>query len=572
MFNSNNNLSSSVRNFLLSIGAGAFFSVAVGAIGGTAASAAEVSGVIHNAQGKPVPGAMVRLKDSENNLAETVYTDAQGQFQFQTDIESDNLELRVRAHYYRDQKGLVSLRSDTRLVQKVVMERMTGDQEISDSLPAIFHFSKLPFDQGDDELFNRADFQRDCAGCHQFGNAFTRWPRTAEQWLPTVRRMHGYGGNKDEALIAKRAELLAKGYDGKPVTKRPEFPVASELKSAKVYEYALPGIIFPHDAEVSRDDGLVYTVDRHGNKMIITDLATGKSRYVDQPVNKAPLAEGDTGYTGRSHLPGPHSLALGKSGLWYTTNATGGSIGVFDANNAEWTKEYDLPLPAHYPHTIRVDKQGVVWFTIAVSQQIGRIDPATGEVKLINLPKQKALGITFTTTPYGIDINPINGQVWFARLYGDRIGYVDPKTLEIHEFDSPVKAPRRLRFDTRGQMWLTGYSEGMIARINTDTMENRIYPMPEFEPGYRPAPYALGVHPQTQEIWINEVMTDHVYRLQPETGKFIAYPMPLRGTYTRDFSFTEDGWACTANSPIPNAALEDGMAGLICIDPGEATD
>jgi len=544
----------------------AFPLVVVGLIMSDSLLAAVLTGTIKGNDGQPINGAMVRLKDAEKNLAETVYSNAQGKFTLQTELDGGNLELRVRAPYYRDSKGLVALESDTRLQQKIVMERMTGDQEISDSLPAIFHFSKLPFETGEGDVFNRADFQRDCAGCHQFGNAFTRWPRTAEQWLPTVRRMHGYGGNKDEGLIAKRAELLAKGYDGKPVTDRPQFPVASELNSAKIYEYALPGIIFPHDAEVSHDDGLIYTVDRHGNKMVITDLKAGTSKYIDQPITKKPLAKGDAGYTGRSHLPGPHSLTLGKHGLWYTTNATSASIGVFDASTSEWTGEYVLPKPAHYPHTIRADKQGVIWFTVAVSQQIGRIDPATGDVKLINLPKQKALGLSFTTTPYGIDVHPENGQVWFARLYGDRIGYVDPKTLEVHEFDSPVKAPRRLRFDASGQLWVTGYSEGMIVRVNTDTMENRLYPMPEFEPGYRPAPYSLGVHPETQEIWINEVMTDHIYRLNPESGQFIAYPLPLRGSYTRDFSFTESGMACTANSPIPNAALEDFTAGLFCID------
>ncbi|BFM13965.1 carboxypeptidase regulatory-like domain-containing protein [Maricurvus nonylphenolicus] len=545
-------------------------SVALTAVAASVAvEAATLKGTVTDSDGRAIHGAMVRLKDAEKNLAETVYSDSEGNFVLNTELHSDNLELRVRAPYYRDQKGLVSLQDETVLVQDVLMERMTGAQEISDSLPAIFHFSKLPFDKEEGE-FNRADFQRDCAGCHQFGNAFTRWPRTAEQWIPTVARMHSYMGNKDEAMIQRRAELLAKGYDGKPVTLRPEFPMAPELQTAKIYEYALPGIIFPHDAEVSREDGLVYTVDRHGYKMIVSDLESGLSTYIDQPYSKAKLANAGNGYTGRTNKPGPHSLSLGENGLWYITNATSGSIGVFDANKAEWVNEYELPLPAHYPHTIRVDKENVVWFTLAGSQQIGRIDPATDKVDLINLPRQKPLGIALSTTPYGIDINPINGRVWYARLYGDRIGYIDPETLEAHEFDSPVKAPRRLRFDKKGQMWLTGYSEGMIARINTDTMENRIYPIPEFEEGYRPAPYALGVHPQTQEIWINEVMTDHVYRLQPDTGKFIAYPLPLRGTYTRDFSFTNEGWACTANSPIPNAALEDFTAGLFCIDPNLA--
>ena len=45
-----------------------------------------------------------------------------------------------------------------------------------------------------------------------------------------------------------------------------------------------------------------------------------------------------------------------------------------------------------------------------------------------------------------------------------------------------------------------------------------------------------------------------------------AYPMMLKGTYTRDVSFTKEGWACSANNPIPVGALEDGVAELICVD------
>lgn len=44
-------------------------------------------------------------------------------------------------------------------------------------------------------------------------------------------------------------------------------------------------------------------------------------------------------------------------------------------------------------------------------------------------------------------------------------------------------------------------------------------------------------------------------------------PMPLRGTYTREISFTEDGTVCMSNNPTPIEALEGGVAQIICIDP-----
>ena len=185
------------------------------------------------------------------------------------------------------------------------------------------------------------------------------------------------------------------------------------------------------------------------------------------------------------------------------------------------------------------------------------------------MPYVESGGLAGGTQPYGIDINPADGSIWYSRLFGDKIGRIDPVTLEVLEFDSPVRGPRRLRFNQQdGTLWLTGYSEGELARITTNAngFDSKVYPLPEFAKGFPPAPYALGVHPQTGDVWVNENMTDRIFRFIPEQERFIAYPVPLTGTYTRDFTFTEDGKACTSNNPLPMAALEGGIGELICIE------
>lgn len=525
-----------------------------------------LTGKISDSKGNPINGVMVRLKDSTTGISETVYTDQSGEYRLPTNM-SGKLALRTRIPYFSDVKEQLSIKDGSMLQKDFSLEPMVSDKEISDSLPGVFHFGEIAFDPDPTSPFSKASFQRDCAGCHQFGNEFTRQPRTVELWTPTVARMHGYMGNRDENAIARRSQMIVDAFQGKSLTFKPAFSVDSEIHNAKIYEYEWEGILFPHDADVSTTDGMVYAVDRHGYKMIVTDLSTGKSEYIDQPPSDREADVSGNGYTSRSGQPGPHSLALGKNNIWYTTNATDDTIGVFDAKTKQWKKSYILPEPARYPHTLRVDKENIIWFTLAVSDQLGRVDPSTGKIDLINLPKVKPVGLAGGTSPYGIDVSPIDGKVWYTRLYGDKIGYVDPKTLQVTEYNSPVRGPRRLRFNAKGTLWLTGYTEGMIARINPDDMDTKVFKMPEFKKGYRPAPYALAVNPDTQEIWINETMTDRVYRFVPEEERFIIYPMPLRGTYTRDFAFTTDGWACTANSPIINAALEDGVAGLICIDP-----
>lgn len=524
----------------------------------------DISGQVKDARGRAVAGALVRIQNAERGLSETVYSNAKGQFQLSSALEG-RLSLRVRAPYMEDY--VQQIEQDMNL--DIALRPMVSDEAISESLEAVFHFGNLPFEE--EGLNAKPMLQRDCSGCHALGTSLTRYPRTPEGWVPTIQRMHMYMGSTDKAVVAKRAEILAAGFNGDPLVIRPQYAVNEEIYNAKIYEYAMPGVLFPHDSEISHDDGKAYTVDRHGNKMIVTNLESGESTYIDQPMSTREFAADKNTYTGKSVLPGPHSLALGRDALWYTTNATSSEIGVFNANTRTWEASYRLPDAAQYPHTIRIDKQNVIWFTVAASEHIGRIDPRTGDAKLIDAPDPRPIGVPMGTSPYGIDVHPHNGQVWYARLFGDRIGYVDPKTLEVTEFDSPVKGPRRLRFDAGGTMWLTGYNNGEIVRIDTESMASKVYAMPELAPGYAPAPYALGVHPQTQEIWVNDTLTDRVYRFFPEEERFIAYPMPLRGTYTRDFSFTEDGWACTANSPIMNAALEEGVAGLICIDADGAT-
>lgn len=52
----------------------------------------------------------------------------------------------------------------------------------------------------------------------------------------------------------------------------------------------------------------------------------------------------------------------------------------------------------------------------------------------------------------------------------------------------------------------------------------------------------------------------------PAEERYVVYPVPLSGTYTRDMDFTADGQACTSNNPVPAAALEGGVLQVICID------
>jgi len=539
------------------------------------AAAGTLTGMVKNADGEAMNGVLIRVTDSSSGVSESVYTNAEGKYTLVTGLEG-TLKLRARLPYFKDTRTTVELGGgNTRAQENLVMQPMTDDVEISDSLPAAYHFGGLPFETGDGAKFNRFQFQRDCLSCHQIGNPFTRVPRDAKSWAVTIQRMHRMVGNFDADLRDERSVILAAGFDGKPISVRPVFPLDELLNSAKIYEYTLSKAYVPHDAIAHPTNGLIYTVDQGLDHMVVTDPITGQSEYILQAGGDAmkfhegnPNEGSDVGLFNPTDRHGPHSLDMGLDGKYYVTNTGSTSIGVFNPETNQWEASHKIPREtrAVYPHTIRVDAKGIVWFTLAGSEKVGRLDPADGKFTILDLPDAVSSGISGGTQPYGIDINPIDDSMWYGRLFGDRIGRVDPETFEITEYDSPVRGPRRMRFDKEGILWVTGYSEGELARIEVDEFKSTVYPMPEFAEGFRPAPYALGIHPQTQDIWLNENMTDRIYRFIPSEERFVVYPVPLSGTYTRDMSFTPDGKICLSNNPIPPPALEGGVLNLICID------
>ena len=532
--------------------------------------AGTLSGIVKDNNDQILEGVMIRLSDPVSGMSESVFSNSTGEFTLTTGLQG-KLNIRLRTPYHKDLRANVDLSKKAVLKKDFLMERMTDETEISNSLPAAYHFGSLNFETGEDAVFSRYQFQRDCLSCHQLGNSITRFPRSPEHWEISIERMHNYvRSNFDEELRERRSHILSEGFNGEPLKVRPKFPLDDSLSQVKIYEYRMEKGIIPHDAIYNANDGLIYTVDQGASHMAITDLTSGKTEYFSQKDGDfwLPFWKSST-MKWPFERYGPHSLDLGPDQKYYTTNSFQNSIGVFNTKTREWEPSIFAGLRAIYPHTVRIDKQGIVWFTVAGGERVGRIDPVSKKSTLIKLPYVESGGLAGGTQPYGIDINPADGSIWYSRLFGDKIGRIDPVTLEVLEFDSPVRGPRRLRFNQQdGTLWLTGYSEGELARITTNAngFDSKVYPLPEFAKGFPPAPYALGVHPQTGDVWVNENMTDRIFRFIPEQERFIAYPVPLTGTYTRDFTFTEDGKACTSNNPLPMAALEGGIGELICIE------
>ena len=89
--------------------------------------------------------------------------------------------------------------------------------------------------------------------------------------------------------------------------------------------------------------------------------------------------------------------------------------------------------------------------------------------------------------PYGIDVAP-DGGVWFSQLNEHRIGRIDPGSFAIEMVETPFPGPRRLRFDSQGRLWIPSFSGGLIARFDPQTREFKSWQLPDQPRGAVRAP------------------------------------------------------------------------------------
>jgi streptogramin lyase len=172
---------------------------------------------------------------------------------------------------------------------------------------------------------------------------------------------------------------------------------------------------------------------------------------------------------------------------------------------------------------------------------------------------------TGTPLPYGIDVTP-DGKVWFARLHTDEIGVLDPATGEVKMIRTPFTGPRRLRSDAQGNLWIAAFPESAIARYVPATGEFTRYDLPVLPKG-SDTPYSLNVDRPRGIVWVNGNQSDSLYALDIASGSWRVFPLARRGSFTRDVEFAPDGVVYTSISNFPSWHVEGMQPTLIRLQP-----
>ena len=516
----------------------------------------------------------------------TLFTDLQGQAHFLN--RQGPFLYRLRKTGYRDEK----IKADQ--VQVRAQLKIELDQfQLAETKPANAWLGALEVGSTDDKNI----FKMQCGFCHQQGSAFTRRERTPEDWALTIKRMVRYGSRLPSDLQKSLPEKLSQSYkhlreNPALLAERPEW--SSHLSSATITEWPIgDSMSQTHDMLIAKNKK-VYVADNIQDRLYEVDPETNKIT-----VYKIPHKEGDVPggllagrlkeFPRHDSVSNAHSVAESPvDGHIFITPSAQRRLIEFNPETKQFI-QHEIG-GGFYPHTVRLDQKDRVWFTLALSNQIGMLDRKSGHFTLYDLPtrslKEKLvvanIGLLFkligwglplsnwlpidrestgTPMPYGIEITP-DGKVWFARLHTQEIGCLDPDSGKITMIPTPFMGPRRLRSDGVGNLWIVSYGESKIARYSPASEKFSLFDLP-VNPKGSETPYALNVDRKRNIVWVTGNQSDALYALDMKSEKWLELPMPRRTTFTRDVEIADDGTVYTANSNFPSWHIEDAQPTLI---------
>ena len=101
------------------------------------------------------------------------------------------------------------------------------------------------------------------------------------------------------------------------------------------------------------------------------------------------------------------------------------------------------------PYGIVIDSHDQPWFDLFGTNQIGTIEPRSGEFKAYTLPNDR-------TRPRRIVVGP-DDVIWYGDYTRGYLGRLDPVTGKVEEYALPsglASLPYAMTLDDRGRIWL----------------------------------------------------------------------------------------------------------------------
>jgi len=277
----------------------------------------------------------------------------------------------------------------------------------------------------------------------------------------------------------------------------------STVPAPRLETFPVPAGSHPHDVAPARDGGVWFTAQQAGYLGHL-DPATGT-------VTRVELGGGSA----------PHGVIVGPDGAAWVTD---GGLNAIVRVDASTHAVRSFPLPADRRganlNTATFDGAGVLWFT-GQAGIYGRLDPATGEIRVFDAPRGRG--------PYGITTTP-SGEVYYASLAGSHIARIDTATGAATVLEPPTagQGARRVWSDSAGLVWVSEWNAGRVARFDPSGGVWTEWPLP----GAGARAYAVYVD-ERDHVWLSDFAANALVRFDPMTETFLTVPLPGQGAEVR---------------------------------------
>jgi streptogramin lyase len=555
--------------------------LAMGCLAALTTHAAPLSGrVVSSDGGRGVAEAAVTVtfpKGHRGPSAITMFTDAEGRFTLDAGGVDSAASTTVSAHKLGwRQVDKAAMTADG---VKVFLERTSN---IADTAPASAWFAGMP--SGDARNITLAS----CSSCHQMASPRVREyaekieavsngqdgnRKALEEWRKLVRQeswraVVKYMRSKHYAVFPLESPMNLDAIDwptaqnadynffdirqGDIIAKylAENFPTSTASLSVDDYhygaplgvsaktvirEYALPDDALVREMVPAPGSPYLWGADVRRNLIVRLDPRDGTQKWHKVDFN------GSTG---------PHTIVPDDAGRLWVSMIDHDQFGRFDPKTERWTlwtlRPSNLPDTqaiggAAIVHDMSIDSKGhlardafgKVWITLVGSNQMGTLDPDSGEVAFYDVNHLEGLS-PINHLIYSTVVSADGKQAWYSQVNG-YVGCIDTATHKVVKLVPFAEGdgPRRMSMDNAGNLWVALFGSGRVAKIKMSSGEIvATYDVPD----RAAAPYAVSWDERRKSLWIVNANSDVIYRLDPESGKSVVYPLPRRMAYLRQLA------------------------------------
>jgi virginiamycin B lyase len=193
-------------------------------------------------------------------------------------------------------------------------------------------------------------------------------------------------------------------------------------------------------------------------------------------------------------------------------------------------KEWVVPTLGQRPRDPIQLPDGTIWWAGMYASLIGRLNPATGEMREYKLATD--------ARPHSI-VGDSAGHIWYTGNGNGTVGRLDPATgsITVHKMPDPAaRDPHTAVFDQKGTLWFTLQGSNMVGRLVPTSGEIKLITLPT----QNARPYGIVVS-RDGTPWVCYNGSNKLASINPATLEVREFATPTPASRIRRLDFTSDG-------------------------------